>query len=216
MNDQLYDIDDNKWIWDNDDCGSSFTKGALCMKGTPDGPNGWIFTQSFSTQNDERFDAGSMITENEYSSGAECCQRCGENRADTASITFGHQDNQKCYCINELSPATCTGNGGGCKAHKYVSGPCTLISSKKKRDVNEIQFVNNQTKYVPSFFSRKTETKQEKSIRLGQMTAFGKVLTSKSNHDEDFIAKRKWEKDWMNSGEDSDDNIQKKRKVSTR
>ena len=46
------------------------------------------------------------------------------------------------------------------------------------------------------------------------MTAFGKVLTSKSNHDEDFIAKRKWEKDWMNSGEDSDDNIQKKRKVS--
>ena len=47
------------------------------------------------------------------------------------------------------------------------------------------------------------------------MTAFGKVLTSKSNHDEDFIAKRKWEKDWMNSGEDSDDNIQKKRKVST-
>ena len=61
----------------------------------------------------------------------------------------------------------------------------------------------------------KTETKQEKSIRLGQMTAFGKVLTSKSNHDEDFIAKRKWEKDWMNSGEDSDDNIQKKRKVST-
>ena len=61
----------------------------------------------------------------------------------------------------------------------------------------------------------RTETKQEKSIRLGQMTAFGKVLTSKSNHDEDFIAKRKWEKDWMNSGEDSDDNIQKKRKVST-
>ena len=61
----------------------------------------------------------------------------------------------------------------------------------------------------------KTETKQEKSIRLGQMTAFGKVLTSKSNHDEDFIAKRKWEKDWMNSGEDSDDNIQKKRKVCT-
>ena len=60
----------------------------------------------------------------------------------------------------------------------------------------------------------KTETKQEKSIRLGQMTAFGKVLTSKSNHDEDFIAKRKWEKDWMNSGEDSDDNIKKKRKVS--
>ena len=47
------------------------------------------------------------------------------------------------------------------------------------------------------------------------MTAFGKVLTSKSNHDEEFIAKRKWEKDWMNSGEDSDDNIQKKRKVST-
>ena len=47
------------------------------------------------------------------------------------------------------------------------------------------------------------------------MTAFGKVLTSKSNHDEDFIAKRKWEKDWMNSGEDSDDNIQKKSKVST-
>ena len=47
------------------------------------------------------------------------------------------------------------------------------------------------------------------------MTAFGKVLTSKSNHDEDFITKRKWEKDWMNSGEDSDDNIQKKRKVST-
>ena len=61
----------------------------------------------------------------------------------------------------------------------------------------------------------KTETKQEKSIRLGQMTAFGKVLTSKSNHDEDFIAKRKWEKDWMNSGEDSDDNRNKKRKVST-
>ena len=47
------------------------------------------------------------------------------------------------------------------------------------------------------------------------MTAFGKVLTSKSNHDEDFIAKRKWEKDWMNSGEDFDDDIQKKRKVST-
>lgn len=47
------------------------------------------------------------------------------------------------------------------------------------------------------------------------MTAFGKVLTSKSNHDEDFITKRKWEKDWMNSGEDSDDNIQKKSKVST-
>ena len=61
----------------------------------------------------------------------------------------------------------------------------------------------------------KTETKQEKSIRLGQMTAFGKVLTSKSNHDEDFIAKRKCEKDWTNSGEDSDDNNQKKRKVST-
>ena len=59
----------------------------------------------------------------------------------------------------------------------------------------------------------KTETKQEKSIRLGQMTAFGKVLTSKSNHDEDFVAKRKC--NWMNSGEDSDDINQKERKVST-
>merc|ERR1712008_495876 len=71
------------------------------------------------------------------------------------------------------------------------------------KDENESNQSDNETK---------TETKQEKSIRLGQMTAFGKVLTSKSNHDEDFIAKRKCEKDWMNSGEDSDDNIQKKRK----
>ena len=49
-----------------------------------------------------------------------------------------------------------------------------------------------------------TETDQEKSIRLGQMTAFGKALVSKSEKDEDFIAKRKYVKDWMHSGEDSD------------
>ena len=58
-----------------------------------------------------------------------------------------------------------------------------------------------------------SETVQEKSIRTGQMTAFGTVLASKtSKDDENSIAKRNFVKDWMDEGEDYDDIIgQRKR-----
>ena len=62
-----------------------------------------------------------------------------------------------------------------------------------------------------------SETEQEKSIRLGQMTAFGKVLISKSEKDEDIIANRKYVKDWMHSGVDIDEEKYKKmNKVSSK
>merc|ERR1711973_94891 len=62
--------------------------------------------------------------------------------------------------------------------------------------------------------NEKTETKKEKSIRLGQMTAFDKVLASKSNKDEEASNDKNDAKEWMNSGykawmdtgEDSDEN----------
>merc|ERR1712241_516763 len=49
------------------------------------------------------------------------------------------------------------------------------------------------------------ETEQEKSIRLGQMTAFGKMLVTKTEKDEENnIANRNYMKDWMQDGSDSD------------
>ena len=59
-----------------------------------------------------------------------------------------------------------------------------------------------------------SETVQEKSIRTGQMTAFGTVLASKtSKDDENSIAKRNFVKDWMDEGEDYDDIIDQRKKA---
>ena len=59
-----------------------------------------------------------------------------------------------------------------------------------------------------------SETIQEKSIRTGQMTAFGTVLASKtSKDDENSIAKRNFVKDWMDEGEDYDDIIDQRKKA---
>merc|ERR1712083_847889 len=57
--------------------------------------------------------------------------------------------------------------------------------------------------------TEKNETKQEKSIRLGQMTAFGKVLASKSNKDEEIDWNDSNEKEFNDNAEDSDENNQK-------
>lgn len=69
----------------------------------------------------------------------------------------------------------------------------------------------------PAKEENKKETKREKSIRLGQMTAFGTVLTSKTEQDEDnWVASRNYVRDWMDTEEDSGDEkkslkIEKKR-----
>ncbi len=51
------------------------------------------------------------------------------------------------------------------------------------------------------------ETEQEMNIRLGNMTAFGKVLTSTTNHDEDspILSRRDFVKDWMDTEETTDE-----------
>ena len=47
------------------------------------------------------------------------------------------------------------------------------------------------------------ETEQEKSIRLGQMTAFGSIILTKTEKDEEnSIANHNYMKDWMQDGSD--------------
>jgi hypothetical protein len=61
----------------------------------------------------------------------------------------------------------------------------------------------------------KVETEQEKSIRLGNMTAFGKVLVSKTERDVEGnnFALRDFVKDWMDSDEDDNDEVSSRPKT---
>ena len=147
------------WVWDDKSCSSSSVKGVLCMKGNPEGPNGWIFTQALSRDSRERYEAGTQLS-NGGDSGAECCQKCGESNANTRNIAFGN--NMKCWCITELNPSTCTSSSGSCKSTRYVSGPCTFISSKKKRQIIEIPsketLLSAESSVAPSFQRYKRNT----------------------------------------------------------
>ena len=138
------------------------------MKGNPEGPNGWIYTQIFSRNSNERYDAGSEISRQQQNTPAECCQKCGQDRADTKSIAFRHGDKKQCYCINEVNPDTCTSTGGQCKSDEWVSGLCTLVTNKKKRDVHEIHYDNKTNGIVSDIHSRKKEInlKYNEDIKL--------------------------------------------------
>ena len=147
----------NGWTWTDKTCSTSSVDGVLCMKGNPEGPNGWIYTQIYSTNSNRRYQGGSKISEEQQTTGAECCQKCGEERADTKNIRFGHSDDKKCYCINELSPSTCTSTWGSCDSDEWVSGSCTLITNKKKRDVHRIHYDNKTNGIKSDIHLRKKE-----------------------------------------------------------
>merc|ERR1712045_103797 len=58
------------------------------------------------------------------------------------------------------------------------------------------------------------ETANERQIRLGQMTAFGTLLVSKTNRvDENRSSKKKYTKQWMDHDDESDNDEKKKKQI---
>ena len=122
------------WFWDDQSCSSSNTDGVLCMKGRPNTPTGWIYTQTYSTNSYERFSSsGVQSASSAGSSPKECCENCGALKDTTRNIAWGRGE---CMCFTSATPSTCISTGGSCKSDDYVSGGCVMVSGKKKRNVD--------------------------------------------------------------------------------
>ena len=129
-----YNMEGGIWFWDNEACSHGYTEGALCMKGKPNNPTGYVYTQEYSRDSNERYNDNSMWIESPSpSSATECCQKCYEANRNVKKIAW---HGTKCRCFTETTPATCTSTSGNCNADAYVAGACTFISGKKKREVN--------------------------------------------------------------------------------
>ena len=104
------------------------------MKGKPNNPTGYVFSQEFNKDSDERYDDNSMWIESPSpSSATECCQKCLESNSQTKKIAW---HGTKCRCFTETTPGTCTQTNGNCNSDNYVSGACSFVSGKKKREVS--------------------------------------------------------------------------------
>ena len=115
------------------------------MKGTPDPPTGYVFTQVYSKDDDERYSSDNGNISPTPSSPTACCQKCLEADRQNTKISWKRD---KCRCFNGGdNQGTCTSTGGQCKADEYISGICTFLPGKKKREVStfeEIAFSNEQ------------------------------------------------------------------------
>ena len=162
-----YTEDGGTGVWDNVRCNHGSTYGALCMKGTPNNPTGYVFSQEYNKNSDERYDDNSMWIESPSpSSATECCQKCLEANSQTKKISW---HGSKCRCFTETSPGTCTNTEGTCNADAYVSGACTFISGKKKREVNisdAIVFSSNQfSKFEDEHYDLESASSLTQNIR---------------------------------------------------
>ncbi len=81
-----------------------------------------------------------------------------------------------------------------------------LNLTKSKNEIQAaLELIQTEESNVQESNDVEKESKREKSIRLGQMTAFGTVLASKSEQDNDdnnFLKGRNYVKDWMDTEED--------------
>ena len=99
---------------------------------------------------------------------------------------------------------------------KYKKEVINLTKSKEEILAAMIQTQSStteETKEEEDKSKSNDESQQEKSIRLGQLTAFGKVLASKTQQDK-FISGRNYVKDWMDTEETDDEEKDQERPKS--
>lgn len=84
--------------------------------------------------------------------------------------------------------------------------------AKVEKDLKDLDVFDDVLKHQDDSLEEgeiENETEQEKSIRLGQMTAFGKVLVSRSNHNDGGVLSD-YVKDWMDTSDGEEDSTKKK------